>query len=153
MRWQVARQVGVTSLMAFCRSFLVFLCTSVGHPWLQSRRGVPAWVWGAHGPQSLRDLRGLVWATRGCSPSGVYLPWCGATSVPWGCPSSVREHLLRARLQPCPQRCRFPRPLHFVSLSFSKHISSSCVSVLGAPPTVCSFEVLTSGVGVSRTLW
>ena len=141
--------------MAFCRSLLVFLCTNVGHPWLQSLRGVPAWVWGTHGPQ-------------GCPWPGVGHTWvqslrgvpsrCGVTSVSWGCPSSVREHLLpRACLQPCPQPCCFPHVPSILFPFLSQNTSVPQVSpapvatffnyvraeVPRAPLTGCSFEVLT----------
>lgn len=137
VRWQVAQQVGVTSLTSFCCSLIVFLCTSRSHPWLcLLGYGVPM----------------------GHSPSRAYPCWCEATSVPWGCLCSVREHLLPWEcLQPRPQGWRLPHVpsvlFPFLSQNTSlPHVSPAPASVFfsciwsempWAPPTGCSFGVLT----------
>lgn len=148
VRWQEAQQVGVTCQMAFCHSLLVFLCVSVAQPWLQSLRGVTARVWGACGPRSL----------------GVLLAWCGVTSVPWGCPSFIREHLLpRACLQQCPPWCRLPHVPSILLPFLSQNVCLILTCLL--PQRLLSLAVSQqmysglqfwgahSGVGVSRTLW
>lgn len=101
--WQVTRQVGVTSLMSFCCSLIVFLCTSMSHPWLcllgyEVLTGVPTLVWG------------------NLSPMGVPLLCQGAP------PSMSVSPVMSSRM--ALSTCH----LHFVSFSFSKHFSSSHVS-------------------------
>lgn len=131
VRWQVTQQVGVTSLMSFCCSLIVFLCTSMSHPWLcllgyEVPMGVPTLVWGNLSPMGVPLLCQGVPPSMSVSPvmsSRMALSTVTSTLFPFLSQNTSLPHM-----SPAP------------AAAFFNYIWSE---VLWAPLTGCSFGVLT----------